>query len=528
VRLIFPSAAAATNPSNHQIINQRQESTVLKVLFATSEAVPFAKTGGLADVSGALPSQLRQLGHDVVVFMPAYRCVFESGLPIRKLDIHFDVPVGNRAIHGSICVSEMPNSDVPIYFIHQEEYFDRDHLYGEGGVDYRDNCERFVFFNRAVLEAIRLLDLDIDIIHCNDWQTGLIPCYLEAEYRAVARYEKIATLTSIHNMAYQGQFWHWDMLLTGLDWKYFNWKQLEFHGDLNLLKAAIVFSDSINTVSPTYAAEIQSAPLGCGLEGALSQKRDVLSGILNGVDYDQWHPQNDQHIAETFDEKTWKTGKAACKQALQKSLGLSEEPKTPVIGIVSRLVEQKGIDMILYIMERWARYENAQWVVLGTGTPEYEKQLRQLADNFPTKVAAKLEFSNALAHQIEAGSDLFMMPSRYEPCGLNQIYSLAYGTLPIVHKTGGLADTVFNLTEQSAKSKTSNGFVFEPFNVEACEKCLRTALDVYLNQTELWQQLVETAMAQDHSWRASAQQYSQLYRDTMARRAAERKQIVRA
>ncbi len=488
-----------------------------KLLFATSEAVPFAKTGGLADVSGALPEQLRQLGHDVTVIMPAYRCIFESGLPIRKLDFKFDVPVGNRAVSGRFYVSEMPNSDVPIYFVAHDEYFDREHLYGEGGVDYRDNCERFVFFNRAVMEAIRIFDLSIDVIHCNDWQTGLIPCYLEAEYRTLPKYEKLATLITIHNMAYQGRFWHWDMLLTGLDWKYFNWKQLEFHGDLNLLKAAIVFADSINTVSPTYAEEIQTSGFGCGLEGVLTQRREVLSGILNGIDYAEWHPSNDKHLPVHYDVTTWQAGKASCKEALQRELGLPVDPHIPVVGIVSRLAEQKGIDLVLYIMERWARYENVQWVVLGTGQREYEKQLDRIATSFPDRVAARLEFSNAVAHQIEAGSDFFLMPSRYEPCGLNQMYSLTYGTVPVVAATGGLADTVRNAIPETLENKTANGFSFDLYNVEECERVLRSAVDMFLNQPAAWQQVVETGMQEDFSWRASARRYSQLYHDTVAR-----------
>lgn len=491
---------------------------MLKVLFATSEAVPFAKTGGLADVSGALPGQLRQLGHDVTVIMPAYRCIFESGLPIRKLDIEFEIPVGNKAVSGNLAVSEMPGSDVPIYFTVQNDYFDRDQLYSEAGIDYRDNCERFVYFNRAVLEAIRVLELDVDLIHCNDWQTGLIPCYLDAEYRVATPYEKIASLITIHNMAYQGCFWHWDMLLTGLAWKYFNWKELEFHGDLNLLKAGIVFADSINTVSPTYAQEIQSGPLGRGLEGVLSQRQDVLFGILNGIDHAEWHPSNDPHLIQTYDASSWRSGKAACKQALQSLVGLPPEPKLPVLGVVSRLVPQKGIALVLDIMERWARYEPVQWVVLGTGNREYEKQLERIATAFPERVAARLEFSNELAHQIEAGSDCFLMPSRYEPCGLNQIYSLCYGAVPVVHATGGLADTVCNVSEQSLAEKTANGFSFGTFNVEECERCLRQAVETFVNDPDIWQQLVETGMAQDNSWRASAKQYSQLYHDTVARR----------
>lgn len=495
----------------------QEPTTVLKVLIPTSEAVPFAKTGGLADVCGALPIQLQQLGHDVTLIMPAYRCIFEAGLPIRELDTSFEVPVGNRAVTGSLMMAELPGADVPVYFVVQDEYFDRDGLYGDSGIDYRDNCERFVFFSRAALEVVRILELDVDLVHCHDWQTGLIPTYMSIEYRAAHGYESMASVFTIHNLAYQGRFWHWDMLLTGLDWKHFDWQQLEFHGDLNLMKAGIVFADALSTVSPTYAGEIQTAAYGCGLEGALRQRQEVLTGILNGVDYQQWNPATDTQLPQTYDVRTWTSGKAACKAALQKELALPVASDTPLVGIVGRLVEQKGIDLIVDIIERWARYEDVQWAVLGTGQREYEKQLQRVAEQFPERVAVRLEFSNPLAHRIEAGSDMFLMPSRFEPCGLNQFYSLLYGSVPIVHATGGLADSICGAHPTTIADGTANGFSFTEYDVEHCESSLRQAVEMYRNDQTTWQQLVGRGMQQDWSWRGSAEQYTQLYNDTIAR-----------
>ena len=263
----------------------------MNILLATSEAVPFAKTGGLADVTGALPIELARLGHQAAVILPAYRQTRYCGQRIEPLGIDFIIPIGSKMVTGHLLRSTMPGGQVPVYLVEQDQYYDRDELYSVDGKDYIDNCERFVFFSRAVLEAIRLLELQVDVLHVNDWQTGLIPAYLKIEYHSVPRYQRIASLLTVHNISYQGQFWHWDMLLTGLDWKYFNWHQMEFHGNLNLLKTGMVFADSINTVSPRYAQEIQSSPLGCGLEGVLQYRRNVLSGILNGIDPHEWDPR---------------------------------------------------------------------------------------------------------------------------------------------------------------------------------------------------------------------------------------------
>jgi len=487
----------------------------VKILMVTSEAVPFAKTGGLADVCGALPAELEKLGHEVTLIMPAYRQAKSAGLPLEETGIRFDIPIGSKIVGGTFLKSKLPGTNVPVYLVEHDDYFGRGGLYQDPstGEDYRDNCERFVFFCRAVMEAIRLLDLQVDVIHANDWQTGLVPAYLKLEYSAVPGYEQIGTLFTIHNMAYQGVFWHWDMLLTGLDWKYFNWQQMEFFGNLNLLKTGLIFSDRLNTVSPRYAEEIQSAPLGCGLEGVLQARRDVLSGIVNGVDYREWDPAIDKHLAANYTADSVATGKAQCKAALQRQLGLPEVAGTPLVAFVGRLATQKGIDLLTATIRDRVQSTEVQWVILGTGEPDYQDQLRHLAGRYPNRVAVKLEFSNKLAHQIEAGADLFAMPSRYEPCGLNQLYSLKYGTVPIVRATGGLVDTIVDASDAAIADERATGFRFSEYSELALNEALGRALSAY-SQPDVWKQLVRTGMTQDWSWAASARGYGELYRLT--------------
>jgi starch synthase len=488
----------------------------LNILLATTEAVPFAKTGGLADVCGALPQELASLGHNPVVIMPAFRQIFDSGEPIEPTGVEFDIQLGSKTMHGRLLRSCLPGSNVPVFFVQQDHYFNRKELYREADQDYRDNCERFIFFCRAVMESIRLLELEIDILHANDWPTGLLPAYLKAEYRDRPEYENIASLMTVHNLSYQGLFWHWDMELTGLDWKFFNWKQMEFFGQLNLLKTGLAFADAINTVSPRYAEEIQSAPLGCGLEGMLSHRRETLSGIINGIDCLVWDPATDKHLAKNYDANSFAAGKAVCKAALQKELGLPEVADVPVIGFIGRLTDQKGCDLIAQVMQEWMQSSPAQWVLLGTGEPQYHVLFSTLAERHPQKVAAKLQFSDALAHRIEAGSDLFLMPSQYEPCGLNQLYSLRYGTVPVVRSTGGLADTITNATSESILSRNANGFSFSDYSALALSETLARATAAYADK-KLWSQLIETGMRQDWSWKQSAQQYVKLYEKTYAR-----------
>ncbi len=493
----------------------------MNILLVSSEVVPFAKTGGLADVCGTLPQELARLGHQTIVMLPAHRDAAAAGLPLDETGIELEVAIGAKQVRGSLLHSTLPGSSVPVYLVHQPDYFDRPGIYGDSAGDYEDNCERFVFFCRAVLQAMARLDLEIDLVHLNDWPTGLIPAYLRIEHAGDPAYERIATLFTIHNLAYQGTFWHWDMLLTGLDWKYFNWRQMEFHGQLNFLKTGLVFADAINTVSPQYAQEIQTPPLGCHLEDLLRHRHETLSGIINGVDYSVWNPATDLQIAARYDETTFGEGKAACKAELQKELGLSVAAEIPLLGIVGRLVDQKGLDLILPTMRKMAPTGKVQWAVLGSGSQELEEELRQLAAEFPRQIAACIGFSDQLAHRIEAGADLFVMPSRYEPCGLNQLYSLKYGTVPLVRQTGGLADTVTDTTPETLADKTATGFSFVPYSSDALLETLNRACDLFHNDPSAWQQIVRTGMRQDWSWSRSAQQYAALYEVTVASRRAE-------
>ena len=489
----------------------------MNILMVASEAIPFAKTGGLADVVGSLPVELSRLGHRVSLMLPAYRQAMNCGQPIEPTGLSLDIPIGNKIVSGSLLRSVLPDSNVPVYLVQQDEYFDRDELYRHAGEDFRDNCERFVFFSRAVMEAIRMLDLAPNIIHANDWQTGLVPAYLEAEYREAPGYRDVATVFTIHNMAYQGQFWHWDMMLTGLDWKYFNFHQMEFYGNLNLLKTGIVFSNAVTTVSPSYSREIQHTELGCGLQDSLLQRSSSVSGIINGVDYSVWNPQTDTKIAQNYSADTWQEGKPACKRALQEELGLPVRDDVPVIGIVGRLVDQKGFDLIAKVMQQWVHHTDVQWAILGTGEPGYHELLERLQKERPDRAGVRLTFSDELAHRIEAGADIFLMPSRYEPCGLNQLYSLKYGTVPVVHRTGGLSDTISHPTGENLANRTANGFVFDDYDATALESVLGAACEIYRSDRNTWEQLVGTGMRQDWSWKTSAKSYEKLYEETLQR-----------
>ncbi len=493
----------------------------MNILFATTEATPFAKTGGLGDVCGALPRELSLLGHNPVVILPAFPQARNAGVPIEPTGVSVRVPIGQKHVDGHFLRSTLPGSDVPVYLLEQSDYYDRPQLYREEGEDYKDNCERFVFFCRAALEAIPLLGLEIDIVHCHDWCAGLIPAYVKTLLANRKPFNRLATLLTIHNLAYQGNFWHWDMALTGLDWKYFNWRQMEYYGNLSFLKTGIVFADMLSTVSPTYAKEIMSVPLGCGLEGALQHRADDLVGIINGVDYEQWNPATDRYLGENrFTVDTFVAGKAACKADLQRRLGLPEQPDVPLIAAVGRLVDQKGFDLMVRVMKQWAAQRDAQWVILGAGEPRYHQVLSDLAKEHPDKVAVRLEFSDELAHRIEAGADIFAMPSQYEPCGLNQLYSLKYGTVPVVRATGGLIDTVVDANDHAIADGTATGFAFDDYTSLELAGALDRACRAYEDQ-DLWRQLVETGMQQDWSWAHSADQYGVLYERTLSRVSAE-------
>ena len=495
----------------------------MNILFASSEVAPFSKTGGLADICSSLPTALAKLGQVPVIVTPAYRCVFQCGLPIEQTDTAFSVPVGNKMVDATLWKSALPGTDIPVWFIRQDQYFDRDGIYTEHGEDYGDNCERFVFFCRAVMETIKALDWDIDLLHSNDWQTGLLPAYLKTIYADDEAFERTASLHTIHNLAYQGIFWHWDMLLTGIGWEHFTFEKMEFYGKLNLMKTGVMFADGVSTVSPQYAKDIQSPLLGCGMEGVLQFRSPMLRGILNGVCMQNWNPATDPHIAAPFTVDNVFDKKPLCKADLQRTFGLPELPDTPLFGVVSRLAHQKGIDLIIEIIPTWVEQHGVQFCILGTGNRGLEAALEELAHRYPDNVAVHIDFSDALAHKIESGSDMFLMPSRYEPCGLNQMYSQMYGTVPIVRSTGGLADTVCDLDDETLENVTATGFSFPEDDIHNLNATVWRALNVYWEKKDVWRQLVQSGMRQNWAWEKSAEQYVRFYEKLRTTVAARRK-----
>jgi len=475
----------------------------LRILLISSEVEPFAKTGGLADVAGALPQALATLGHDVRVLMPKYRGVERHGT-LRTAVPRVRVPVGDRTTEGALLEGRLGHA-VPVYFLAHDHYYDRPALYGTGQGDYLDNCERFIFFCRGALEALRALGWTPHVIHANDWQSGLVPVYLETLYKDDPALGEVGTLFTIHNLAYQGVFWHFDMPLTGLGWDLFTPAGLEFYGKLNFLKGGLVFADVLNTVSKAYAQEIQTAEFGCGLEGVLQYRRADLHGVVNGIDVAAWDPATDRDLTKPYSAEDL-AGKAACKQALAQELGI-EADGAPIIGIVSRLAAQKGLDLVLEALPELvdAGFELA---LLGAGEPGLETAFGEAARASRGRIAIRTGFDNALARRIYAGADMFLMPSRYEPCGLGQMIGMRYGTIPIVRRTGGLADTV---VEARPARRTGTGFGFAEPTARALLEAATRALAAY-REPALWRQLQRNAMAQDFSWPASAREYVALYR----------------
>jgi starch synthase len=495
----------------------------MRIVIASSEAVPFAKTGGLADVATALATALTELGHSVWLVLPHYpqamsRNASSNGIAVEPTGVHIEVPIGARHVSGGVLRARLPGSAVTVLLIDQPGYYDRPGLYQSGGSDFRDNCERFVFLSRAVVALTQQLRLRPDVIHANDWQTGLIPALLAIEGRATNTLETVGSVFTIHNMAFQGLFWHWDMLLTGLDWKYFNWKQMEFYNQLNLLKTGLAFADIVTTVSPTYAREIQTSEFGYGLDSALRSRRDDLVGILNGVDTKIWSPQSDSALGASYSIADVEEGKRACKRALQSEFGLPTRDDVPLFAMVTRLTDQKGLDLVTQAAERLLS-KDVQLCVLGSGEARYEAWLTELTQKLPQKVGVRIGFDEALSHRVEAGADLFLMPSRFEPCGLNQMYSLIYGTVPIVRAVGGLADSVVDASPQNLAHGTATGFSFTDYSAEALMQAIDRSLALFADKLE-WMRLVRAGMNQDWSWRSSALQYVRVYERAVAKRQA--------
>lgn len=477
----------------------------VKVLYCASEIVPLAKTGGLADVGGALPAALAARGVDVRLAMPRYRAV---SLPGARVEGTVAIPVGGTVVEGTVLDGRVPGSHLPIWLIAQDAFFDRDGLYGEGGADYPDNLSRFVFFSRAVLQWLSQQRWQPDVIHCNDWQAALIPVLTHNDGAA-------PTLFTIHNLAYQGVFPAEQFPLTGLPDALFTMHGLEFWGQVNLLKGGLYFADVLNTVSETYAREIQTEEFGAGLDGVLRDRSDDLFGILNGVDYGVWDPAVDTLIPQRYSADDL-SGKAVCKRHLQQVFGLEQDPDAPLIGMVTRLADQKGLDLVAAVIIDVLAL-GAQFVLLGTGEPRYHTLFEDIARKYPSQAGVRLGFDNTLAHQIEAGADLFLMPSRYEPSGLNQLYSLRYGTVPVVRETGGLADSIVDATPRALAGGTANGFVFEPYEPRALLATLRRALDG-VRDPALRRRLQGAGMRADFSWNRSAEKYVALYERALTRR----------
>jgi len=480
----------------------------MKIALVSPEIVPFAKTGGLADVAGALPKALAKLGMEVVVVMPRYKSVDEKkfGLVrhVKKVSAFMD----DRRVEAGIFEGRLPGG-VKAYFLDVPEYYWRDQLYGTPQGDFPDNAERFMYFAKAVPELLKAVEFRPDIVHVNDWQSGLVPLYLKEFYKDDPFFEGTGTILTVHNLGYQGVFWAEDMHLTGLGWEYFTPETLEFYGKINVMKAGLLYSDIINTVSKTYSKEIQTEQYGYGLEGVLKVRSDDLYGIVNGIDYDEWDPTKDKDLYHDFGTGDVK-GKETNKKALKADLGLAAGKK-PLFGIITRLADQKGLDILSEAMDEMLAMD-LQFVLLGTGEEKYHKLYTSIAKKRPKQVSVTIGFDNKLAKRIYAGSDVFLMPSAYEPCGLGQLISLRYGTVPLVRKTGGLADTVKNF---SPKTGAGNGFVFTDYTKKALLKAVRAAVAMYEDK-KAWKALVTGAMSEDHSWDSSAREYIKLYNKAVA------------
>jgi starch synthase len=485
----------------------------LNVLFLSSEVEPFAKTGGLADVAGALPQRIRELDHEVRVMMPRYGSINE-----RKSHLHemirlkdIAVPVGTKEYHAGVKSSFLTDAHnkVQVYFLENTHFYGRSGIYVHPDTkkDYADNDERFIFYCRSVLEVLKRLGWAPDIIHCNDWPTGLVPAYLKTLYKGDPFFKDTRSVFTIHNMAYQGVFPKASFPKTGLPPELFSQSGVEAYGSLNFLKAGLVYADALTTVSERYAEEIQSTEeMGSGLQGVVQTRRGSLTGILNGVDYSLWDPAVDVLIPHRYDIRTADL-KVENKKALCARMGLPFQEQTPIAGIISRLADQKGFDILGEALEDMLKLD-MQVVVLGVGEKKYHDMLEHAAHKHPKQVAIKLAFDNDLAHLIEAGSDMFLMPSKYEPCGLNQIYSLRYGTVPVVRATGGLDDTIEDVV---ASTGHGTGFKFKVYAAGDFLRAVTRAVHAFADQN-LWRRIMKNGMAKDFSWETSAKKYVALYR----------------
>lgn len=488
-------------------MNARKKTSPQSILMVSSEAAPYSKTGGLADMTGALAKALAARGNTVTLVTPLHRQVNRRAAGLRDAGAKtVSIPVSAR-VEPARLVPAAPLEGVRVIFVESRRYFDREGLYGGPQGDFPDNAERFAFFAQASLETIGAFKLKPDVIHVHDWQAALVPVYLAA--RAAAA--RPATVLTIHNLGYQGRFdprqWH----TLGLGWdQFYHPGALEFYGGVNFLKGGMLFADALTTVSPTYAREIQTVEMGWGLDGILRDRAGKLAGVLNGIDTGEWNPATDKFLPARYGARGL-SGKAVCKTKLLEELGL-EPGGGPLIAMVSRLVEQKGADLVLPCMEEFMAMDT-WFALLGSGHKRMEEAFLALAQRYPGRVAVRIGYDEALSHRIVAGADLFLIPSRYEPCGLTQLYSLAYGTVPVARATGGLADTVFDVDPAAG---TGNGFTFAEYSPDALRRRTRDAVEFWRANPAGWRTIMERGMKEDHSWGESAMQYERVYRTAVS------------
>ena len=477
----------------------------MKILIASPEAVPYAKTGGLADVAGSLVKEYRAMKKEAYVILPLYRKIREGNIHLKNTNLKIKVPVGDRRVEGEI-FSSQPSA----YFIRCDEFFDREELYGTPWGDFFDNASRFVFFSRGVLEACKALNIRPDVIHCNDWQTSLIPLYLKKLYKGDNFFKNTASLLTIHNLGYQGLFPASEMPLTGLEWDLFSPEGIEFYGKVNFLKAGLISADVLTTVSSSYAREILRKEFGFGLEGVLKNREKDLYGVINGIDYDEWDPSRDIYIPEKFNLDSLQ-GKTECKENLVKEASLDKVDR-PLVGMVGRLSAQKGLDLVLQSIEELMSL-GVNLIILGKGDEEFHTGFLQAAKRHRERISVTIGFEEPLAHKIYAGSDFFLIPSRYEPCGLGQLISMRYGSIPVGRSTGGLADTIQDFNPLTSKGI---GFLFSDYTSSAMQDAIKRALCVYTDRDKL-KKMILSAMNMDFSWKSSAERYIELYKHAMGK-----------
>jgi len=479
----------------------------MRILLASSEVHPYSKTGGLGDMVGALAKALAREGHQVGLVTPLYAGIRERFPELKISGVTFNLPLGDRQMQAAVWTLE-PLAGLTIYFVDQPEFYSRESLYGFG-LTYNEDADRFVFFSKSVVHLARQLDWLPEVVHVHDWHTGVVPLLIRHEKDFGGWTNALRTCVTIHNLAYQGNFPVTKFPLLNLPWNYFKPEGVEFYGQLNCLKAGIYFADAITTVSPRYAREIVTAEFGCGLDGLLRKRQAAVSGILNGVDYDEWNSTRDSFIPHSYSAGDF-SGKLANKLELQKELGLPVNEKIPLFGSINRLVEQKGVEIQIAALQEMLGTD-MQFVQLGSGDERFEQGYRELARRFPSKVAVRIGHDQGLSHRVEAGCDFFVLPSRFEPCGLNQMYSLRYGTVPIVRATGGLDDTVVDIKENTANA---NGIKFNQYSSAALSKAIRKALALYA-EPKLLRHYQLNGMASDFSWERTAGVYVDLYRNVM-------------